>query len=86
MTAPTPSGLPSHHEPEDWRVIVCDEISPVLTEHSSSRYESPPQQHTRALALVRAFLELPEAPRDSGPWQRADPGGKRTVHLQRDGH
>jgi hypothetical protein len=62
-------------------VRVEDTIEPTLTEQQGGRYQSPPQTHEQAMALVR--LVLGRAPDADGAQQWTAPiaGGRRVVTL-----
>lgn len=65
-----------------YRVIVTDDVDPVLVEHDSMRYEGPPQNRQDALALTRLLLGVAAPPDDHGPWRQARRGGQRTVQIR----
>jgi len=62
-------------------VLIEDTIDPTLTEQTGGRYQSPPQTHEQAMALVR--LVLGRAPDGDGTQQWITPiaGGRRVVTL-----
>lgn len=62
-------------------VRVEDTIEPQLTERTGGRYQSPPQPHAEAMALVR--LLLGRVPNEDGARQWTTPiaGGRRVVTL-----
>ncbi len=65
-----------------YRVIVTDYLLPALVGQAGSHYESPPHEDRDARALARLLLGQSALPDGPGPWQRALPGGRRTVWLQ----
>jgi hypothetical protein len=72
------------HAGEVERLVVVrveDTIEPALTEQAGGRYQSPPQTHEQAMALVR--LVLGRVPDADGPprWTAAIAGGRRVVTL-----
>jgi hypothetical protein len=62
-------------------VRVEDAIEPTLTEQQGGRYQSPPQTHDQAMALVR--LVLGRVPDGDGARQWTAPiaGGRRVVTV-----
>ena len=62
-------------------VRVEDTIEPTLTEQAGGHYQSPPQTHEQAMALVRLVLgRVPEAD-GAKQWTAAIAGGRRVVSL-----
>jgi hypothetical protein len=72
------------HAGEVERLVVVrveDTIEPALTEQTGGRYQSPPQTHEQAMALVRLVLgRVPDAD-GSLRWTAAIAGGRRVVTL-----
>ena len=72
------------HAGEFERLVVVrveDTIEPALTEQAGGRYQSPPQTHEQAMALVRLVLgRVPDAD-GSLRWTAAIAGGRRVVTL-----
>jgi len=75
------------HAGEVERLVVVrveDTIEPALTEQTGGRYQSPPQPHEQAMALVRLVLgRVPDAD-GSLRWTAAIAGGRRVVTLTED--
>jgi hypothetical protein len=65
-----------------YRVIVTDQLQPVLAGHDGVWYQSPPQPREYALALARALIGVSQLPDEHGPWRQARPGGTRTVRIE----
>jgi len=62
-------------------VRVEDTIEPTLTEQAGGHYQSPPQTHEQAMALVRLVLgHLPDAD-GAKQWTAPIAGGRRVVTL-----
>ncbi len=62
-------------------VRVEDTIEPALTEQAGGRYQSPPQTHEQAMALVRLVLgRMPDSD-GTQQWTAAIAGGRRVVTL-----
>ena len=62
-------------------VRVEDTIEPTLTEQTGARYQSPPQPHEQAMALVQLVLgRVPEAD-GAKQWTAPIAGGRRVVTL-----
>jgi hypothetical protein len=62
-------------------VRVEDTIEPTLTEQAGGHYQSPPQTHEQAMALVRLVLgRVPDADR-AKQWTAAIAGGRRVVTV-----
>lgn len=62
-------------------VRVEDTTEPTLTEQTGGRYQSPPQTHEQATALVRLVLgRSPDAERAT-QWTAPIAGGRRVVTL-----
>jgi hypothetical protein len=62
-------------------VQVEDRFSPGLTGRHDRSYASPPQPRDAALTLAALLLDFGADLDGDGPWQRALPGGRRTVRL-----
>jgi len=63
-------------------VRVEDTIEPELARHTGGSYESPPQTHEQATALVRLLLGRAAADRDGErQWTASIAGGRRVVTL-----
>ena len=63
-------------------VRVKDTIEPRLTGHTGGSYESPPQTHEQAIALVALLLgrAAPDADGEQ-QWTTSIAGGRRVVTL-----
>ena len=72
------------HAGEFERLVVVrveDTIEPMLTEQTGGHYESPPQRHEQAMALVRLMLgRVPDAD-GARHWTAPIAGGRRVVTL-----
>jgi hypothetical protein len=63
-------------------VRVEDTIEPELAGHAGASYESPPQTHDQAMALVRLLLGRAASDGDCEPrWTASIAGGRRVVTL-----
>ena len=63
-------------------VRVEDTIEPALTGHTGGSYESPPQTHEQAMALVRLLLSRATADVDGErQWTASIAGGRRVVTV-----
>ena len=63
-------------------VRVEDTIEPELAGHAGDSYESPPQTHEQAMALVRLLLGRAAADGDGvQQWTASIAGGRRVVTL-----
>jgi hypothetical protein len=62
-------------------VRVEDTIEPTLTEQTGGRYQSPPQSHEQAMALVRVLLGRPPDGDRARRWTAPIAGGRRVVTL-----
>ncbi|HET6868103.1 MAG TPA: hypothetical protein VFH80_19475 [Solirubrobacteraceae bacterium] len=63
-------------------VRVEDTIEPELAGHTGGSYESPPQTHEQAMALVRLLLGRAAADGNGEPrWTASIAGGRRLVTL-----
>ena len=82
----TPAANGDNHagEPLDRLVIVRveDTIEPQLAGHTGGSYQSPPQTHEQAMALVRLLLGQAAADAaGAGSWTASIAGGRRLVIL-----
>ena len=62
-------------------VRVEDTIEPALTDQTGGRYQSPPQSHEQAMALVRLVLGRAPHPDGAQQWSAPIAGGRRVVTL-----
>ncbi|HTX07467.1 MAG TPA: hypothetical protein VME22_02585 [Solirubrobacteraceae bacterium] len=63
-------------------VRVEDTIEPALAGHTGGSYESPPQTHEEAMALVRMLLGRAAADVDGErQWTASIAGGRRVVTV-----
>lgn len=62
-------------------VRVEDMVEPTLTEQTGGRYQSPPQTHEQAIALVRLLLGRAPDTRGVQQWTAPIAGGRRVVTL-----
>ena len=62
-------------------VRVEDTIEPALTGQTGGWYQSPPQTHEQAMALVRLVLGRTPAADGAGRWAAPIAGGRRVVTL-----
>lgn len=62
-------------------VWVEDTIEPQLTEQTGGRYQSPPQTHEQAMALVRLLLGHPVDQDGEREWTAPIAGGRRVVTV-----
>jgi hypothetical protein len=63
-------------------VRVEDTIEPELAGHTGGSYESPPQTHAQAMALVRLLLGRAAADGDGErQWMASIAGGRRVVAV-----
>ena len=64
-----------------YRVLVTDQITPVLAGGDGRHYESPPQSEQQARSLV-AILGGADHSAHGGPWRQAIAGGQRIIELR----